>query len=218
MDMPYLLDILGNENRRNILTLLSYRPCYVTEISEELGVAPKAIIDHLKLLEDAGLVESYYDEQGRKYYEIANNVRIEVSISPLMFDVNVSKVEVNAEVQRDLHDRYESRAVARSSVEALKYLSEEVQRLNRSSVELRETQKSVQGMLSEVTGMCIELINQVAADQIEAEILYMLIRGPASYEELTDKLNLPDEAMKRELARLMKKGLVTYRTGLWSII
>jgi len=37
--MPYLLDILGNENRRNILTLLSYRPCYVTEISEELGVA-----------------------------------------------------------------------------------------------------------------------------------------------------------------------------------
>ena len=72
MDMTYLLDILGNENRRNILTLLSYRPCYVTEISEELKVSPKAIIDHLKILEDAGLIESFYDEQRRKYYEIAD--------------------------------------------------------------------------------------------------------------------------------------------------
>ncbi len=214
MDMPYLLDILGNENRRNILTLLSYRPCYVTEISEELGVAPKAIIDHLKILEAAGLVESYHDEQGRKYYEIANNVRIEVSISPLMFDVNVSRVEVSTEEQRTLKERY---AVSKEAANTLKYMSEELQRLSRSGQELREAQKSVQGMISEVTGMCIELINRVAADQIEAEILYLLIRGPTSYEELMGKLHIPGEEMRGELARLLKKGLVTYNKGLWSI-
>jgi ArsR family transcriptional regulator len=215
MDMPYLLDILGNENRRNILTLLSYRPCYVTEISEELGVAPKAIIDHLKILEAAGLVESFHDEQGRKYYEIANNVRIEVSISPLMFDVNVSRVEISTEEQRTIRERY---VEARSeSAGALERMSEELQRLSRSAMELREAQKSVQGMISEVTGMCIELINRVAADQIEAEILYLLIRGPTSYEELTGKLNIPGEEMRSELAMLLKKGLVTYKKGLWSI-
>ncbi len=214
MDMLYLLDILGNENRRNILTLLSYRPCYVTEISEELGVAPKAIIDHLKILEKAGLVESYHDEQGRKYYEIANNVRIEVSISPLMFDVNVSRVEMGSEEQRTIRERYTAKDGA---TEALKYMSEELQRLGRSGVELREAQKSVQGMISEVTGMCIELINRVAADQIEAEILYMLIRGPTSYEELSSKLNIREAEMKTELSGLLKKGLVTYSTGLWSI-
>lgn len=215
MDMPYLLDILGNENRRNILTLLSYRPCYVTEISEELGVAPKAIIDHLKILESAGLVESFHEEQGRKYYEIANNVRIEVSISPLMFDVNVSKVEIGIEEQRTIRERYvEARSEAAG---ALRHTSEELQRLSRSAVELREAQKSMQGMISEVTGVCIELVNRVAADQIEAEILYLLIRGPTSYEELTGKLNIPGEEMRSELARLLKKGLVTYKKGQWSI-
>jgi ArsR family transcriptional regulator len=213
MNMPYLLDILGNENRRNILTLLSYRPCYVTEISEELGVAPKAIIDHLKILEAAGLVESFHDEQGRKYYEIANNVRIEVSISPLMFDVNVSRVEISTEEHRSLKERY---AVTKAA-NTLKYMSEELQRLNRSAMDLREAQKSVQGMISEVTGMCIELINRFAADQIEAEILYLLIRGPTSYEELSGKLNIPGEEMRGELARLLKKGIVTYKKGLWSI-
>jgi ArsR family transcriptional regulator len=210
MDMPYLLDILGNENRRNILTLLSYRPCYVTEISEELGVAPKAIIDHLKILETAGLVVSYHDEQGRKYYEIANNVRIEVSISPLMFEVNVSRVDP-AE-QSVLHGPVDT-----ETARTLGQLSEELQKLGRTAIELRESQKSVQGMISEVTGMCIELINRVAADQIEAEILYLLVRGPTSYEELADKLNIPDVEMKGELARLMKKGLVSYKTGSWSI-
>ncbi len=208
--MPYLLDILGNENRRNILTLLSYRPCYVTEISEELGVAPKAIIDHLKILEAAGLVVTYHDEQGRKYYEIANNVRIEVSISPLMFEVNVSRVEPPEQSALRGH-------VDTEAARTLGQLSEELQKLGRTAIELRESQKSVQGMISEVTGMCIELINRVAADQIEAEILYLLVRGPTSYEELADKLNIPDADMKGELARIMKKGLVTYNTGSWSI-
>lgn len=214
MDMPYLLDILGNENRRNILTLLSYRPCYVTEISEGLGVAPKAIIDHLKILESSGLVESYYDEQGRKYYEIANNVRIEVSISPLMFEVNVSRVEAEPGEQRMLRERY--RAESETAL-ALRQMADELQRLARSAAELRDAQKAVQGTISEVTGMCIELINRLAADQIEAEILYLLVRGPASYEELMAKLGIPAGEMRGELARLMKKGLVTYNQGSWSI-
>lgn len=54
MDSAVLLDLLGNENRRRILRLLSHKPCYVTEISEYLGVSPKAVIDHLRKLEDAG--------------------------------------------------------------------------------------------------------------------------------------------------------------------
>ena len=61
MDSAALLDLLGNENRRRILGLLAQRPCYVTEISDSLGVSPKAVIDHLRKLEEAGLV----DEQPR---------------------------------------------------------------------------------------------------------------------------------------------------------
>ncbi|MFC4447614.1 ArsR/SmtB family transcription factor [Halorussus aquaticus] len=85
MDSAELLDILGNENRRRILRLLSRKPCYVTEISEYLGVSPKAVIDHLRKLEDAGLVESRTDDQRRKYFSISRNLRLEVSVSPYEF-------------------------------------------------------------------------------------------------------------------------------------
>src|SRR6056297_2885092 len=85
MDSAELLDILGNENRRRILRLLSRKPCYVTEISEYLGVSPKAVIDHLQKLEDAGLIDSRTDDQRRKYFSIARNLRLEVRVSPYEF-------------------------------------------------------------------------------------------------------------------------------------
>jgi ArsR family transcriptional regulator len=85
MDSSEFLDLLGNDNRRRILQLLSQRPCYVTEIGEQLGVSPKAVIDHLKKLEAAGLVESRTDERRRKYFSIARHVRLEVTVSPYEF-------------------------------------------------------------------------------------------------------------------------------------
>lgn len=217
MDTTYLLDILGNENRRNILNLLSYRPCYVTEISEELKVSPKAIIDHLKILEEAGLVESFHDQQGRKYFQIANNVMIEVAISPISFQVVVSRVEAGADEQKMIRDRFHGDRISEDVVGRLKYLCEEARRLTQTSLELRDTQRNIQNMLSEVTSMSIEIINEVAADQIEAEILYLLVKGPVSFEEIAGRLNIPSPVARTELARLMKKGLVTYRTGQWSI-
>ena len=85
MDSAAFLDLLGNENRRRILRLLANKPCYVTEISDYLGVSPKAVIDHLQRLDDAGLVESRVDDGRRKYFSIARNLRLEVNVSPYEF-------------------------------------------------------------------------------------------------------------------------------------
>ncbi len=101
MDSAELLDILGNENRRRILRLLSRKPCYVTEISEYLGVSPKAVIDHLRKLEDAGLIESRTDDQRRKYFSISRNLRLEVSVSPYEFGVKSAyPASVNLDASR----------------------------------------------------------------------------------------------------------------------
>jgi len=85
MDSAEFLDLLGNANRRRILRLLAQKPCYVTEISEQLGVSPKAVIDHLQKLEDTGLVESRTDDRRRKYFSISRHVSLEVTVSPYEF-------------------------------------------------------------------------------------------------------------------------------------
>uniref|UniRef100_UPI001092978D ArsR/SmtB family transcription factor n=1 Tax=Halorussus halobius TaxID=1710537 RepID=UPI001092978D len=101
MDSAELLDILGNENRRRILRLLARKPCYVTEISEYLGVSPKAVIDHLQRLDDAGLVESRTDDRRRKYFSISRNLRLEVSVSPYEFGMKSAyPASANLDVSR----------------------------------------------------------------------------------------------------------------------
>jgi len=43
------------------------------------------VIDHLRKLDEAGLVESTTDDQRRKYFRIAQSLRLEVSVSPYGF-------------------------------------------------------------------------------------------------------------------------------------
>jgi len=88
-EMGKLLDILGNETRRRILILLTKRPYFVSELSQELGVGQKAVLEHLKILEKAGLIEGRTEKiprgRPRKYYTIKRGFRLEVLLTPYTF-------------------------------------------------------------------------------------------------------------------------------------
>ena len=145
MDPATLLDILGNENRRKIIQLLASRPCYVSEISGRLGVGPKAIISHLNLLEQAGLIECSVDEQRRKYFNIANNMRLEVSVSPYTYNVILYDIALDKEkkVEHSVTENQETAARERSSSFFLK-LSSRLQKLKIRQEELVQMQQQLQ--------------------------------------------------------------------------
>ncbi len=87
-----ILQIIGNETRRKILTLLSQEPHYISEIAKKLDITQPAILKHLSILEEAGLIESFKKNShigaARKYYRICHTVGIEVAINPKGFKVN----------------------------------------------------------------------------------------------------------------------------------
>ncbi len=89
--MEKILQIIGNENRRKILTLLSEEPHYISEIAKKLDVTQPAILKHLSLLQKAGLIESFWRKNplgaARKYYKICDSVGIEIAINPSGFRV-----------------------------------------------------------------------------------------------------------------------------------
>jgi ArsR family transcriptional regulator len=106
MSMKVLLDMLGNETRREILLLLSKRPCYVSQVSQELQTGQKAIIEHLELLREAGLLETRFEkiEKGRprKYYEISDDFILEIKISPDFFTVEKLLPRIDEEILETL--------------------------------------------------------------------------------------------------------------------
>jgi ArsR family transcriptional regulator len=85
MDLELLLDVMGCKTRRDILDLLRDEPRFVSQISRELEIGQKAIIEHLRAMEEAGLLSSNFQkiERGRprKYYDISHDVEFQIFIS-----------------------------------------------------------------------------------------------------------------------------------------
>lgn len=93
MDLEEILDVMGCKTRRDILDFLRDEPRFVSQISRELEVGQKAIIEHLRAMEDVGLLNSSFQkiERGRprKYYGISQNIEFQIFISQGIIRVKV---------------------------------------------------------------------------------------------------------------------------------
>jgi ArsR family transcriptional regulator len=224
MDSAELLDLLGNANRRRILRLLARKPCYVTEISEYLGVSPKAVIDHLRKLEEAGLVESRTDDRRRKYFSIAENLRLEVNVSPYEFG---TKSAYPASSGVDMTScRYLSIEVSGvtagaesgdgEDASALPEMAETLRELEQLENELSLAQRFVQGRLSAV--------RERIADEVEEEnprlvtdVLAALAADEQGTRELSRRVEAPEPVIAELLAELDEEGVVTREGDRWQL-
>ena len=214
MDSGALLDLLGNENRRRILRLLARKPSYVTEISEYIGVSPKAVIDHLRRLEEAGLVESHVDEKRRKYFHIAQNLRLEVRVSPYDFGAKSAyPASADLDLGRCSHLRITTSFDGGRDVGTLATRLDDLRDLER---ELSMAQRWVQGRLTEVQTE----LNEYAEDnggQVTAEVLGVLAGSRRSVDSIAREVDVPTSLVEQVLATLAEEDVVDQTDGGWTI-
>lgn len=209
MDPAKLLDILGNENRRKIIQLLANRPCYVSEISSRLGVGPKAIISHLGLLEQAGLIEYSVDEQRRKYFNIANNMRLEVSVSPYAYTVTLNDIVFDREKKEEVPVKKEIRDGEESPDFFLK-LSSRLKELKIRHEELAQMQQQLQAEYTEAMNRCLDSIEEIARNPVECELLFELLKNETTLATLCYNLRLHPSIIYANLITLTERGFLEY--------
>ena len=211
MDPATLLDILGNENRRKIIQLLANRPCYVSEISGRLGVGPKAIISHLSLLEQAGLIECSVDEQRRKYFNIANNMRLEVSVSPYAYTVTLHDIAFDGEYNRESPPvEKKGTPTRKESSFVFLELSSKLQELKEKQEELAKTQQQLQAEYTQMMGCCMDSIENIARNSVECEILFELLKNETTLAALCYNLRLHPSIVNSNLIDLAERGIIEY--------
>lgn len=215
MDSAALLDLLGNENRRRILRLLARKPCYVTEISDYLGVSPKAVIEHLRKLEEAGLIESRVDDQRRKYFHIARNVRLEVNVSPYGF---ASKSAYPANNSFDITTcRHLSLDISWDSGDELDDLLHSLEDLEQLENELSLAQRWVQGRLCDVLDGISETVGAGPESRIYADLLACIRSEPCSVGELSEEIDAPREVVAELLEVMADEGIVQRTERGWEL-
>ncbi len=205
LDPIELLEILGNENRRRILQLLSFRPFYFNEMAKRLDVGPKAVIDHLEMLERAGLIECYKDQSRRKYFRIAQKTVLEVSVSPHSYGVRA----------------YRSEGAPKNEVSVsaldMKILNDEIQELERKRLELRSLIDEIETKEMEIKQKAAGAVNRYTQDMLESEILVALLSGISETPDLAEKLEVPEILIEDKLQTLRMRGIVYSRGNKWSI-
>jgi predicted transcriptional regulator len=97
-DTGVLLDVLGNGTRRRILNLISHEPMYFNQLAKEIRTGQQAILRHVKILEDTGLIESYSEKSDlgapdRKYYRVKSSFNLSISVSNDNFTVRNEGIE-----------------------------------------------------------------------------------------------------------------------------
>lgn len=93
-DLGTILELLANENSRDVLRLTSKTEYSASQFSKELEIAPATIYRKLKQLEDAGMirhVKTIMDYHGNeeKYYRC--------SIRRIIIDINNGKLSIQSE-------------------------------------------------------------------------------------------------------------------------
>ena len=210
LDPVELLDILGNENRRRILQLLSFRPFYFNEMAKRLDVGPKAVIDHLEMLERAGLVECYQDHGRRKYFRIARKTVLEIAVSPHSYGIR-------AYLSEDAPKVVDIGPEDAGPAQNMKLLRDELALLEEKRRELRVLLSKIESREMEIKQIASAAAEAYAEDLLESEILSALLCGNSIASDLAMRLEVPEIVVADRLQKLEERGALHLIDQEWSL-
>jgi len=211
-----IFDILGNHTRRMILEMLATSPCYTTEIAERLEIGQKAINEHLKIMQDLGLIDLFILKQKRgsprKYFKIKDNIRMELFVAPRVFDASFKTEEIDMESIFERYPEYKSfyeEIKFDSEIRIIGRLKENLDYLKNELVEIDNAKAFIERSISEVKETILKTIEGLNLREKEKKVLIeIILKESYSPQGIADSLNLKLEEVVDSIKILREKGFL----------
>ena len=197
-EVARLLDILGNRNRRRIIDLLRQKPCFVTEISDTLMLSPKAVIDHLQMMEREEILSCEMDERRRKYYYLANDILIDVSLKGL----RIIGEPAPDEAQQDASLRRTVAMLGRM-IRAHDQILENLEQINHD-IEMKITDLAHNH-------------KDLFRGERELSVIIALSHQPLALADLAQVTGIPEDRLSDLVGEFEKRGIVILSNGVYSL-
>jgi ArsR family transcriptional regulator len=188
-DVARLLDILGNRNRRRIIELLRQKPCFVTEISDTLELSPKAVIDHLQMMERETILSCQMDERRRKYYYLAHDILIDVSLKEM-------RIASAVDAEDDAENERLKRSVA--------MLGRMIKAHDRILTNLEQINHDIEIKIHDLAQNHKDLFRS----EREITVVIALSHDALTLAELAEATEIPEDGLADILKRFERRGMV----------
>jgi ArsR family transcriptional regulator len=206
-----ILDIIGNNTRRKILSTLSREPMYFNQLAKEIGIGQQAILRHVNALEDIGLIESYAEKSklgapNRKYYRLNSSFSLTISISQDSFSIKNHKIEQYRHKESDKFYREYDLLTQGDDGETLKRLQANLANIDKEITNLDSRLNDLRALKQ----LIVHRLHKIAKDNFEEEferkILHTIMdEAPKSISELANKLNEKPPSISKTLNRMNNK-------------
>jgi predicted transcriptional regulator len=218
-----LMFILGNPTRRRILQLLTKGSRYPFEIATQLKITPRAVSQHLALLEEKGIVKKRIVESPigpeRTYYYVDASLFLSFSIAPNTFReildmlpdvVETSKGKLNKFLKEiyNLEKAQSPLEKLRKGVELLKSVEEEL-------VALREEEKQliqISQMIFREMDRVIENFN-LLPDAVSSLRILLESGGECPLSKISELLDVREEKLMKALKDSEERGIIKIETS-----
>lgn len=218
VDEDVIFNLLGNETRRMILRMLSSGPCYTTEIAEKLNIGQKAINEHMRLLQEAGIVDLFIQKQSRgsprKYFKINKRIRLEFKMGPYSFDTTSNDI-LDTDVTGYPDEFPELKLLEEEVLKSLHIkeigkLSRMIDNLNFELDKLTRAKRYVEYKIVQVKQQCIDLCNELGLKEDEKRLVMELVSagGKMSVGDLSERLLIDEKDITESLNVLKNKGII----------
>jgi len=188
VEVARILDILGNRNRRRIIELLRQKPCFVTEISDRLVLSPKAVIEHLQMMEREEILSFRLDERRRKYYYLAHDINIMVTL-----------------------DKHPNENIIGTGTDKLLRLKKSLHSLQKLLDARDEMVRNLKNLDNDIENRIKEIISrgkEILDDDASIDISIALAHCPLTIDEIHELTGLPHEKVAECLRRLKEQQIV----------
>ncbi|MEM3342002.1 MAG: ArsR family transcriptional regulator [Thermoplasmata archaeon] len=199
------LFILENPTRREILKRLVKEVHYPLQLSKELNVSQQAIMKHLKIMEEKGIIRSFEEKSTsggppRRCYEVAMSFSISIDIGPTLFNSKIRPLVLEKEplMERNIRQRHadvREDLVKASKINDLRqrygFLTKVINEITRRLEELEEERSYLTLLKENALQHAYSIILSMVRNYDQRKILYYIIeRSDASLEDISDYYNI----------------------------
>lgn len=202
-EIGQLLDLLGNNTRRRILESLTNEPKYFIQLSKEIGVSQQAVLKHLFLLENFGLIESFKAKSNlaapdRKYFQLNRSVYLSIGITGNSMEIKMENIKGPNKIKAKNNMAIENKEGSiKKDEEITDILKNTKRKLELIAKRMQELEDEKIHLLKEKQHI-LEITHQVIRESLEEDLARRILYSNLISREITDIEKLSEILNTRE--------------------